>query len=91
MKKSKNVLEEKRRTVEQKICIKKTNTFTLIAINFVREQLISQFGLLITHILQKKQTTNFLVSLKNRQLLDERLSVRLSNLNADNTEDANEI
>ena len=34
LEKSKNVLEEKR-----KICIKKTNTFTIIAMNFVQEQL----------------------------------------------------
>ena len=39
LEKSKNVLEEKHKMVEQKICIKKTNTFTIIAINFVQEQL----------------------------------------------------
>ena len=37
--KSKNVLEEKRKTVMRKICIKKTNTFTIIAMNFAQEQL----------------------------------------------------
>ena len=35
---SENVLEEKRKTVRQKICIKKTNTFTIIPTNFVQEQ-----------------------------------------------------
>ena len=39
LEKSKNILEEKRKLVKQKICIKKTNTFTIIAINFVQEQL----------------------------------------------------
>ena len=41
--KSKNVLEEKRRMVKQKVCIKKTITFTIIAMNFVQEQLNSCF------------------------------------------------
>ena len=41
LEKSKNVLEEKRKLVKRKICInKKTNTFTIIAMNFVQEQLI---------------------------------------------------
>ena len=35
LEKSKNVLEEKRKTVERK----KTNAFNIIATNFVREQL----------------------------------------------------
>ena len=35
---SKNVLEKKRKTVKQKICIKKTHTFTIIAMNCVQEQ-----------------------------------------------------
>ena len=39
LEKSKNVLEEKRKMVKQKICIKMTNTFTIIAKNFVHEQL----------------------------------------------------
>ena len=39
LEKSKNVLEEKRKVVKRKICIKKTNTFTIIAMNFVQEQL----------------------------------------------------
>ena len=39
--KSKNVLEEKRKTIKQKICIKKTPSFTIIATNLVREQLIA--------------------------------------------------
>ena len=38
LEKSKNVLEEKRKMVKQKICIKKTNRFTIIAVNFVQEQ-----------------------------------------------------
>ena len=37
--KKKNVLEN-RKMVKRKICIKKTNTFTIIAMNFVQEQLI---------------------------------------------------
>ena len=39
LEKSKNVLEEKRKMVKRKICIKKTNTFRIIAMNFVQEQL----------------------------------------------------
>ena len=39
LEKSKNVLEEKRKMVKQKISIKKTNTFTIIAMNFIQEQL----------------------------------------------------
>ena len=39
LEKSKNVLEEKRKKVKQKIFIKNTNTFTIIAMNFVQEQL----------------------------------------------------
>ena len=42
LEKSKNILEEKRKMVKQKICIKKTNTFTIIAMNFVQEQLKSE-------------------------------------------------
>ena len=41
LEKSKNVLEEKRKIVKRKICIKKTHTFAIIAMNFVQEQLIS--------------------------------------------------
>ena len=40
LEKSKNVLEEKRKMVERKNCIKKTKTFTTIAMKFVQEQLI---------------------------------------------------
>ena len=36
LEKSKNVLEEKRKMDKQNISIKKTNTFTIIAMNFVR-------------------------------------------------------
>ena len=39
LEKSKNVIEEQRKIVKRKICIKKTHTFTIIAMNFVREQL----------------------------------------------------
>ena len=42
LEKSKNVLEEKRKIVKRKICIKKTHTFTIIAINCVPEQLKNQ-------------------------------------------------
>ena len=38
LEKSKNVLEEKHKMVKQKKCIKKTNTFTITAMNFVQEQ-----------------------------------------------------
>ena len=44
--KSKNVLEEKRKIVKRKFCIKKTNTFIIIAMNFVQEQLIRIYYLL---------------------------------------------
>ena len=44
LEKSKNVLEEKRKMVRQKIWIKKTNTFTIIAMNFVQEQLTTLFN-----------------------------------------------
>ena len=37
--KSKNFLEEKLKIVKQKICIKKTHMITIIAMNFVQEQL----------------------------------------------------
>ena len=40
LEKSKNVLE-KRKMAKRKICIKKTNTFTITAMNFVQEQLIT--------------------------------------------------
>ena len=39
LEKSKNVLEEKPKKVKQKFCIKKTNMLTIIAMNFVQEQL----------------------------------------------------
>ena len=46
LEKSKNVLEEKRKMVKPKFCTKKTNTFTIIAMNFVQEQSnISRFRL----------------------------------------------
>ena len=41
LEKSKNVLEEKRKIVKRKICIKKTQTLTIIAMNGVQEQLIT--------------------------------------------------
>ena len=40
LEKSKNVLG-KRKIIKQKICIQKTHTFTIIAMNFVQEQLIT--------------------------------------------------
>ena len=46
LEKSKNVLEEKRKMVKRKICIKKTNTFTIIAMKFVQEQLKKITGLI---------------------------------------------
>ena len=41
LEKSKNV-QEKRKIVKHKICIKKTHTFTIIAMNFAQEQLINK-------------------------------------------------
>ena len=41
VKKSKNVLEEKRKIVKRKICKMKIHTFTIISMNFVQEQLIT--------------------------------------------------
>ena len=41
LEKSKNVLAEKCKTVRQKICIKNENASTIIAKNFVREQLFN--------------------------------------------------
>ena len=38
--KSENVLEEKRKMFKQKMCMKNTEMFTIIATHFVREQLI---------------------------------------------------
>ena len=43
LEKSKNVLEEKRKMFKRKICIKKIKTFTIIAMNFVQEQLITSW------------------------------------------------
>ena len=43
LEKSKNVLEEKLKIVKRNIFIKKTHTFTIIAMNFVQEQLIINF------------------------------------------------
>ena len=39
LEKSKNVLEEQRKIVKRKNCIKKTHTFTIIAMNCFQEQL----------------------------------------------------
>ena len=41
LEKSKNVPEEKCKMDKQKICIENTNTFTIIAMNFVQEQLVT--------------------------------------------------
>ena len=41
LEKSKNVLEEKLKMIKEKICINKTNMFTITAMNFVQEQLNS--------------------------------------------------
>ena len=46
LEKSKNVLEEKSKMVKPKICIKQTNTFTIIAMKFVQEQLIKHCSLI---------------------------------------------
>ena len=37
LEKSKNVLEDKRKTVKQKNCIQKINTFAIIVMNFVQK------------------------------------------------------
>ena len=47
LEKSKNVLE-KRKMVKLKISIKNTNTFSIITMNFVQEQLITYSALLET-------------------------------------------
>ena len=52
LEKSKNVLEAKRKIVKRKICIKKTHTFTIIAMNFVQEQLINDKTTKITKVQQ---------------------------------------
>ena len=39
LEKSKNCLEEKRKMSSEEFALKKTNTFTIIAMNFVQEQL----------------------------------------------------
>ena len=45
LEKSKNVLEEKRKIVKRKICIKeKTPMFTIIAMNCVQEQLKTHYN-----------------------------------------------
>ena len=64
LQKSKKVPEEKRKMVQQKICMKKTNTFTISAMNFVQEQLktIPLFNLIwttITRILATKALKMF--------------------------------
>ena len=41
---SQDALEEKRKMVKQKICIKKTNKFTIIAMNFAQEQLTNSLN-----------------------------------------------
>ena len=46
LEKSKNLLEENHKIVKQKICIKNTNTFTIIAMNFVQEPLNTQVSIL---------------------------------------------
>ena len=50
LEKSKNVLEEKPKIVKQKMRIKKTHRFTIIAMNFVQEQLI-RFQPFLVHFL----------------------------------------
>ena len=44
---TRNAKSQGRRTVKQKYCIKKTHTFTIIAMNFVQEQLIIQVNITI--------------------------------------------
>ena len=43
LKKSKNVLEEKRKNAQAKTLHKKTNTFTTNAMNFVQDQLKTSY------------------------------------------------
>ena len=50
---SKKVIEEKRKLVKRKICIKKTNTFTIIAMTFVHEQLRSLETIVVPHSVKK--------------------------------------
>ena len=62
LEKSKNLLEEKRKMVERKNCIKKTNTFTIIAMNFVQEQLKMMkrelYAISLLHILKDQSIRN---------------------------------
>ena len=49
VKKSKDVLEEKRKMVKQKISIKKTTMFSIINMNFVQEQLNKYISFFSSH------------------------------------------
>ena len=51
LEKSNNVLEEKRKTVKRNYCMKKTNTFTIIALNIVQDQLLNFWDLQAVDIL----------------------------------------
>ena len=79
LEKSKNVLEEKRKTVKRKICIKKTHTFTIIAMNCVQEQL--KIGQAKNRIKKKTDRTNIIATnfvwaqLNNLSLLNFKRSV----------------
>ena len=63
LEKSKNVLEEKRKMVKQNVCIKKINTFTIIATSFVRELLIKMFGALVISLANKSNRYHFVDNL----------------------------
>ena len=72
LEKSKNNLEEKRKMVKQKICIKKATTFTIIAINFVQDQLIKQC---LTISTQQQNELNF-----NKIKLMQRVKMEMSQM-----------
>ena len=62
LEKSKNVLEENRKIVKRKICIKKTHTFTIIAMSCVQEQLnINQ--LMLEELLSNDRRSNLIQGL----------------------------
>ena len=69
LEKSNNVLEEKRRNGQAKSLHKKTNTFTIIAMNFVQEQLKKLSTLIKFCSLQKYKEKQLEVSSNARHLM----------------------
>ena len=63
LEKSKNILEKKRKIVKRKFCIEKRHTFTIIAMNFVQEQLKTIFKQQL--IIFNYWAANFQVDMQN--------------------------